>query len=145
MDTHNNRRGSAPLRVSVVHAHIHEHVADEAVAVGRAVVEDLAHHWVVEVVGRGVGDGLHHEHRIPQHVGVGRVDVAVDGVFHFGAELTGRERQGRKNGVRLALKMNQENMKSNRDNKITSKSQFTVLVRQDILDDKSKTRPMTMC
>lgn len=35
-------------------------------------------------------------------------------------------------------------MKSNRDNKITSKSQFTVLVQQDIVDDKPKTRPMTM-
>lgn len=83
-------KSSAPLRVSVVHAHVHEHVADEAVAVGRAVVEDLPHHGVVEVVGRGVGDGLHHEHRVPQHVGVRRVDVAVDGVLHFGAELAGR-------------------------------------------------------
>lgn len=129
----------------MVHTHIHEHVADEAVAVGRAVVEDLAHHWVVEVVGRGVGDGLRHEPRIPQHVGVGRVDVAVDGVFHFGAELTGREKRGRKNGVRSALKMNKENKHSTRDNKVTSKSQFAALVRQDILDDKPKTRPMTVC
>lgn len=78
-----------PLGVAVVHAHVHQHVAHEAVAVGRAVVEDLAHHRVVEVVRRGVGDGLHHEQGVPQHVGVGRVDVAVDGVFHLGAELAG--------------------------------------------------------
>lgn len=58
--------------------------------------------------------------------------------------LGGRGREG-KNGVRSALKMNKEKMKSNRDNKVTSKSQFTVLVRQDILDDKPKTRPMIMC
>lgn len=54
----------------MVHAHIHEHITDKAVAVGWAIVEDLAHHGVVEVVGRGVGNGLHHEHRIPKHVGV---------------------------------------------------------------------------
>lgn len=59
-----------PLRVPVVHAHIHEDIADKTVAVGGAVVEDLTHHAVVEVVGRRVGDGLHHEHRVPQHIGV---------------------------------------------------------------------------
>ena len=63
-------KSPTPLGVSVVHTHIHEHIADEAVAVGRAVVEDLSHHGVVEVVGRGVGDGLHHKHRIPKHVGI---------------------------------------------------------------------------
>ena len=81
---------NTPLGVPVVHADVHEHVAHEAVAVWRAVVEQLAHHGVVEVVGRGVGDGLHHEHRVPQHVGVRRVDVAVDGVLHLGTELAGR-------------------------------------------------------
>lgn len=48
---HNRIKSITPLRVSVVHAHIHEHITDEAVAVGWAVVEDLAHHGVVEVVG----------------------------------------------------------------------------------------------
>ena len=91
MNTGSHGRSNTPLRVSVVHTHIHEHITDEAVAVGRAVVEDGAHHGVVEVVGRGVGDGLHHEHGIPEHVGVRRVDIAVDGVFHFGAELAERE------------------------------------------------------
>lgn len=81
-------RSNTPLRVSVVHTHVHEHVADEAVAVGRAVVEDLAHHGVVKIGGTGVGDGFHHKHGVPKHVGVRRVDVAVDGVFHLGAELT---------------------------------------------------------
>lgn len=33
-----------PLGVTVVHAHVHQHVAHEAVAVGRTVVEDLPHH-----------------------------------------------------------------------------------------------------
>lgn len=42
---------NTPLRVSVVHTHIHKHIAHEAVAVGWAVIEDLAHHGVVEVVG----------------------------------------------------------------------------------------------
>lgn len=93
MNTGSHGRSNTPLRVSVVHTHIHEHITDEAVAVGRAVVEDGAHHGVVEVVGRGVGDGLHHEHGIPEHVGVRRVDVAVDGVFHFGAELAEREHE----------------------------------------------------
>lgn len=86
---------NTPLRVSVVHTHIHKHIAHEAVAVGWAVIEDLAHHGVVEVVGWGVGDGLHHEHRIPKHVGVWWVDIAVDGVFHFGAELTERKHKGK--------------------------------------------------
>lgn len=79
----------------MVHTHVHKHVADEAVAIGWAVVEDLAHHGVVEVVGRGVGDGLHHEHGVPKHVGVRWVDVAVDGVLHLGAELTKRGHKGR--------------------------------------------------
>lgn len=82
----------------MVHADIHEHITDEAVAVCWAIVEDLAHHGVVEIVGRGVGNGLHHEHRIPKHVGVRRVDIAVDGVFHFGAELAKREHRGMKRG-----------------------------------------------
>lgn len=75
----------------MVHADVHQHVADEAVAIGRAVVEQLPHHGVVEVVSRGVGDGVDHEGLVPQHVGVRRVDVVVDGVLHFGAELTERE------------------------------------------------------
>lgn len=72
----------------MVHAHIHEHVTDKAVAVGWAVVEDFPHHGVVKVVGRRVGNGLHHEDRVPEHVGVRWVDIAVDRVFHFRAELT---------------------------------------------------------
>ncbi len=85
----------------MVHAHVHEHVTNEAVAVSRAVVEDISHHGVVEVVGRGVGDGLHHEHGIPKHVGVRWVDIAVDGVFHFGAEFT--ERKHKRRGEKKAL------------------------------------------
>lgn len=71
----------------MVHTHVHEHIAHKAVAVGRAVVEDLPDHGVVEVLCRRVGDGLYHEHGVPQHVGVGRVDVAVDRVLHLGAKL----------------------------------------------------------
>lgn len=89
------KQNNKPLRVSVVHAHIHQHITDEAVAIGWAVIEDLAHHRVVEVVCWGVGNGLHHEHWVPEHVGVWRVNVAVDRVLHFGAEFTEREHMGK--------------------------------------------------
>lgn len=74
----------------MVHAHVHEHITHKAVAVGWAVIEDLAHHRVVKIMSGRVRNGFHHEHRIPQHVGVRWVDIAVDGVFNFGAKLTKR-------------------------------------------------------
>lgn len=40
-----------PVRVTVVHTHVHQNVTHKAVAVSWAVVENLAHHGVVEVVG----------------------------------------------------------------------------------------------
>ena len=92
----------------MVHTDVHQHVAHEAVAVGGAVVEQLAHHGVVEVVGRRVGDGLDHEGLVPQHVGVGRVDVVVDGVLHLGAELaaieTEKERERERERERETVK-----------------------------------------
>lgn len=87
------KKKPSPLRVSVIYTHVHEHVTHKAVAVCWAVVEDLAHHGVVEVVGQRVGYGLHHKDRIPKHVGIRGVDVTVDGVFHFGAELTKGRRE----------------------------------------------------
>lgn len=77
-----------PLRVAVVHTHIHQDVTHEAVAVSRTVVQYLPDQRVVEVVSRRVRYGVDHEHLVPQHVGVRRVDVVVDGVLHLGAELT---------------------------------------------------------
>lgn len=44
------QNNNTPLGVSVVHTHIHEHITHKAVTVSRAVIEDLAHHGVVEVV-----------------------------------------------------------------------------------------------
>lgn len=67
----------------MIHADIHEHIAHKAVAIGRAVIEDLSHHGVVKVRCRRVGYGLNHEPWVPQHVGVRRVNVAVDGILHF--------------------------------------------------------------
>lgn len=78
-----------PLRVTVIHTYVHQDVTHEAVAVSRAVVENLAHHGMVEVVGWRVCYGVDHKHLVPQHVGVWWVNVPVDRILHLGAKLTG--------------------------------------------------------
>lgn len=81
---------ASPVGVVVPHTDMHEGVAHKAVTVGWVVRETLAQVGVGEIVRRRVLDCVDHEERLPQHVGVGRLHVAVDGVLHLGAEVTGR-------------------------------------------------------
>lgn len=73
----------SPPSVLMAHAHVHEGVADETVAVGRVVTEDLAQHGVVDATGWGILNKIHHKVWIPTQVGICRNHIIIYGLLYF--------------------------------------------------------------
>lgn len=96
----------------VSHTHVHKCITDKTVAVSWVFIKALAQVGVCKVMCRWIFNSVNHELWFPQHVGVRWLNIAVDCVFHLGAEVTKQDRKEILGTQKIKLLLNSDTNKA---------------------------------